>query len=106
MHRGWGMDDGATALTESDRELAESAATGSAAAFEELYRRHVQSAWRVSPAVPGKPDHAADPTPENLFPLPRAPHEGVVSPPPHFSPATTPPAPRPPLQLHSAPTAR
>lgn len=43
-----------------DEELARSAAAGDRDAFEELYRRHAQSAWRVAQAVTANPDDAAD----------------------------------------------
>lgn len=43
-----------------DDELARSAAAGDREAFEELYRRHSQAAWRVAQAVTLNPDDAAD----------------------------------------------
>lgn len=47
--------DGAT-----DADLSARAAQGEIDAFEGLYRRHVQSAWRVAQAVTGNADDAAD----------------------------------------------
>lgn len=44
----------------SDASLAEKAAAGEVAAFEELYRRHSQAAWRVAQSVTGNRDDAAD----------------------------------------------
>src|SRR5687768_1843419 len=44
----------------TDGELVGLAAAGDAEAFEELYRRHVQAAWRVAQAVTGNRDDAAD----------------------------------------------
>ena len=44
----------------SDAELATDAAAGSSAAFESLYRRHSEAAWRVAYAVTGNPDDASD----------------------------------------------
>ena len=44
----------------SDAELAGDAAGGDAAAFEALYRRYAETAWRVAYAVTGNPDDAAD----------------------------------------------
>src|SRR5260370_11701812 len=85
-HRGWGMDDGATALTDSDRELAERAAGGNTHAFEELYRRHVQSAWRVAQAVTGNRDDAADATSEAFVRVLRALQAGRIAPADHFRP--------------------
>jgi RNA polymerase sigma factor (sigma-70 family) len=80
------MDDGATALTDSDRELAERAAGGNAHAFEELYRRHVQSAWRVAQAVTGNRDDAADATSEAFVRVLRALQAGRIAPADHFRP--------------------
>jgi trimeric autotransporter adhesin len=80
------MDDGATALTESDRELAEQAAGGNGGAFEELYRRHVQSAWRVAQAVTGNRDDAADATSEAFVRVLRALQAGRIAPTDHFRP--------------------
>lgn len=44
----------------TDAELALRAGGGEIPAFEELYRRHVQAAWRVAQAVTGNPHDAAD----------------------------------------------
>ena len=59
MRRGRVLD-----LTErgvaSDAELAEQAASGDTLAFEELYRRHSQAAWRVAQSVTGNKHDAAD----------------------------------------------
>ena len=44
----------------TDAELAVRAGAGDLAAFEELYRRHVEAAWRVALAVTSNPDDAAD----------------------------------------------
>lgn len=44
----------------TDAELASLAAAGDHGAFEELYRRHAQAAWRVAQAVTNNPDDAAD----------------------------------------------
>ncbi|PLS75234.1 MAG: RNA polymerase subunit sigma-70, partial [Actinobacteria bacterium] len=44
----------------TDAELAVRAAGGDIPAFEELYRRHVDAAWRVAQAVTGNPHDAAD----------------------------------------------
>lgn len=44
----------------SDAALATASATGDTEAFEALYRRHAESAWRVASAVAGNPDDAAD----------------------------------------------
>jgi RNA polymerase sigma factor (sigma-70 family) len=57
MVRTRGTSDPATV---SDGELAQQAADGDTAAFEELYKRHAQAAWRVAQAVAGNPDDAAD----------------------------------------------
>ena len=46
--------------TPTDAELAASAAGGEAAAFDELYRRHADAAWRVAQAVAANADDAAD----------------------------------------------
>ncbi|MGH9158074.1 MAG: sigma-70 family RNA polymerase sigma factor [Acidimicrobiales bacterium] len=43
-----------------DSELTRSVMAGSCDAFEDLYRRHVDAAWRVAQAVLGNPDDAAD----------------------------------------------
>jgi len=43
-----------------DAELAERAAGGEVAAFEILYRRHAEAAWRVAQAVTGNTHDAAD----------------------------------------------
>jgi len=43
-----------------DIELARLAATGDLGAFEELYRRHVEAAWRMALAVTSNPHDAAD----------------------------------------------
>ncbi|HUR22654.1 MAG TPA: sigma-70 family RNA polymerase sigma factor [Acidimicrobiales bacterium] len=45
---------------ETDADLALRAGAGDIPAFEELYRRHVQAAWRVAQAVTGNPHDAAD----------------------------------------------
>ena len=45
---------------EIDAALVSLAATGDVDAFEQLYRRHVQAAWRVAQAVAGNPDDATD----------------------------------------------
>jgi RNA polymerase sigma factor (sigma-70 family) len=44
----------------SDNELAGRAARGDVAAFDELYRRHAEAAWRVGQAVAANPHDAAD----------------------------------------------
>jgi RNA polymerase sigma factor (sigma-70 family) len=44
----------------TDAELAARAAAGQSAAFDELYRRHAESAWRVAQAVAANADDAAD----------------------------------------------
>ncbi|MGI8686332.1 MAG: sigma-70 family RNA polymerase sigma factor [Acidimicrobiales bacterium] len=44
----------------ADAELAGLATTGDLAAFEELYRRHVEAAWRMALAVTSNPHDAAD----------------------------------------------
>lgn len=44
----------------TDAELACRAGAGDLPAFEELYRRHVEAAWRVALAVTANPDDAAD----------------------------------------------
>lgn len=46
--------------TRSDAELAVEAAEGNAGAFDALYRRHADTAWRVAYAVTSNPDDAAD----------------------------------------------
>ena len=46
--------------TAGDAALATQATAGSLAAFEELYRRHAQAAWRVAQAVTRNPDDASD----------------------------------------------
>jgi RNA polymerase sigma factor (sigma-70 family) len=43
-----------------DAQLAERAAAGDGLAFEELYRRHAQAAWRLSYTVSGNAEDAAD----------------------------------------------
>jgi trimeric autotransporter adhesin len=43
-----------------DADLSAAAARGEAGAFEELYRRHVQAAWRVAMSVTGNREDAAD----------------------------------------------
>src|SRR5688500_16367528 len=50
----------AMALETSDAELATRAAGGDSGAFEELYRRHAPSAWRVAQSVSHNPDDASD----------------------------------------------
>lgn len=45
---------------ESDGELTLRAARGDSGAFEELYRRHSDAAWRVAYAVTGSPHDASD----------------------------------------------
>lgn len=45
---------------ETDADLAVRAGAGDIPAFEELYRRHSQAAWRVAQAVTGNPHDAAD----------------------------------------------
>lgn len=45
---------------DTDATLVEAARTGSIDAFEELYRRHADAAWRVAQAVGGNPHDAAD----------------------------------------------
>ena len=47
-------------MTVSDADLATQAASGIDGAFDELYRRHAQVAWRVAQAITGNPDDAAD----------------------------------------------
>ena len=44
----------------ADADLAERAAAGDNTAFEELYRRHAEAAWRVAHAVTNHKDDAAD----------------------------------------------
>ncbi|MFP5318215.1 MAG: hypothetical protein ACLGI2_07960, partial [Acidimicrobiia bacterium] len=44
----------------TDASLATRAGAGDLAAFAELYRRHVDAAWRVALAVTTNPDDAAD----------------------------------------------
>lgn len=44
----------------SDAVLVDRVVAGFDDAFDELYRRHVQSAWRLGQAVSGNPDDAAD----------------------------------------------
>ncbi|MCU1449303.1 MAG: hypothetical protein JWP02_1473 [Acidimicrobiales bacterium] len=46
--------------TPSDTELALRSAAGDVDAFDELYRRHAQSAWRVAQAIAANADDAAD----------------------------------------------
>ena len=46
--------------TEPDGELTARAADGDSTAFEALYRRHADSAWRLAFAVTGNADDAAD----------------------------------------------
>ncbi|HEV2368368.1 MAG TPA: sigma-70 family RNA polymerase sigma factor [Acidimicrobiales bacterium] len=53
-------DDVAPDAGPTDTELAHAAAAGEQAAFDELYRRYSDSAWRVAYAVAGNPDDAAD----------------------------------------------
>lgn len=48
------------ASTATDAELAGQAAGGEIDAFEELYRRHAQAAWRVAQAVTGNAEDSAD----------------------------------------------
>ncbi|HVM08555.1 MAG TPA: sigma-70 family RNA polymerase sigma factor [Acidimicrobiales bacterium] len=50
----------ATVDGRSDAELATDAAAGDPGAFEALYRRHADTAWRVAYSVTGNPDDAAD----------------------------------------------
>ena len=45
---------------QSDADLARLATAGDLAAFEELYRRHVEAAWRMALAVTTNPHDAAD----------------------------------------------
>ena len=45
---------------QSDADLARSAAGGDGQAFDELYRRHADAAWRVAYAVAGNREDAAD----------------------------------------------
>lgn len=45
---------------ETDAALVDAARTGSTAAFEELYRRHADAAWRVAQAVTANVHDAAD----------------------------------------------
>jgi RNA polymerase sigma factor (sigma-70 family) len=49
-----------TADPRTDADLAIEAADGSSGAFEALYRRHADTAWRVAYAVTGNADDAAD----------------------------------------------
>ena len=44
----------------ADADLVIRAAAGGTDAFGELYRRHVDAAWRVAHAVTGNPEDAAD----------------------------------------------
>jgi len=50
----------ATADPRTDAELASEAGEGGTAAFEALYRRHADTAWRVAYAVTGNADDASD----------------------------------------------
>ena len=50
----------ATADPRTDAELASEAADGGTSAFEALYRRHADTAWRVAYAVTGNADDASD----------------------------------------------
>ncbi|MHB8669397.1 MAG: RNA polymerase sigma factor, partial [Acidimicrobiales bacterium] len=43
-----------------DQDLVERAARGEVRAFDEIYRRHSATAWRVAQAVTRSPDDAAD----------------------------------------------
>ena len=47
-------------MSETDGELATRAAEGDTTAFEALYKRHAEAAWRLAFAVSGNPDDAAD----------------------------------------------
>lgn len=60
MGRSRAATTGVLDLGLSDAELAGRAAAGSSEAFEELYRRHAQVAWRVAQAVTGNRDDASD----------------------------------------------
>ena len=44
----------------TDTDLAALATTGDLSAFEELYRRHVEAAWRMALAVTANPHDASD----------------------------------------------
>src|SRR5688500_18782471 len=50
----------ATADPRTDAELASEAGDGATAAFEALYRRHADTAWRVAYAGTGNADDASD----------------------------------------------
>lgn len=52
--------------TADDAELVTAARAGEARAFEELYRRHAEAAWRVALAVTGNPTDAADAVSESF----------------------------------------
>jgi RNA polymerase sigma factor (sigma-70 family) len=76
--------DSAGALLISDGELAQEAASGNRDAFEELYRRHVEAAWRVAQAVTNDEYDAADATSEAFAGVLRALQAGRLAPRDHF----------------------
>src|SRR5258708_4053553 len=63
----------------ADTQLAARASDGDATAFEMLYRRHANAAWRVAQAVAGNPDDAADAVSEAFTRLLHAMAEGGVA---------------------------
>ena len=63
----------------ADGQLAARAADGDTAAFEVLYRRHANAAWRVAQAVAGNADDAADAVSEAFTRLLHAMAEGRVA---------------------------
>jgi len=81
---GAGDPDPGGALLISDGELAEEAALGNRDAFEELYRRHVEAAWRVAQAVTNDEHDAADATSEAFVRVLRALQAGRLAPRDHF----------------------
>jgi RNA polymerase sigma factor (sigma-70 family) len=81
-----GDPESAGAPRVSDGELAQSAASGDRDAFEELYRRHVEAAWRVAQAVTNDEHDAADATSEAFVRVLRALQAGRLAPKDHFRP--------------------
>jgi RNA polymerase sigma factor (sigma-70 family) len=59
-HRGSAVAATAADEARPDAVLAAEAAAGSTSAFEQLYRRHAEAAWRVASAVCSNRDDAAD----------------------------------------------
>src|SRR4051794_33323916 len=70
----------------SDSDLTLRAAKGDSGAFDELYRRHADAAWRVGYAVTGNPHDASDAVSEAFsrvfaaLPTGRFPAEGAFRP--------------------------